>query len=270
MRLGHRGGTTFEVGFLALLGKCKYCNVGGKNGRDRCSVQKQMSPALAIIVSTAIPAMYTASKRRRSILSEKMSVDRIVCPGERIGMKRYVMAIVLLAAFCILSGCGNDECPTCPEPPIAQFSFVFSGGTAEQIESLRCALGYETHTYADTIATVILQDGDMGIRRTFDAENSPNFVAFSEMMTNGIDDTMRLTAWRLPGGLPMSVGSSESVLFMGGLTGDMNPDLAGAQITKVMMTIRMVIISVPGHDPNGNGNWTDYNITIDYFVFGVI
>ena len=190
-------------------------------------------------------------------------------------MKRYVMAIVLLAAFCILSGCGNDECPTCPEPPaadypIAQFSFVFSGGTAEQIESLRCALGYETYTYADTIATVILQNGDMGIRRTFDAENSPNFVAFSEMMTNGIDDTMRLTAWRLPGGLPMSVGSSESVLFMGGLTGDMNPDLAGAQITKVMMTIRMVIISVPGHDPNGNGNWTDYDITIDYFVFGVI
>jgi hypothetical protein len=190
-------------------------------------------------------------------------------------MKRYVMVIVLLAGFCILGGCGNDECTTCPELPvadypIARFSFAYSGGTAEQTESIRCALGYETSMFPDTIATVILRDGDVGIRRTFDAENSPNFVAFSDTMINGINDRMRLTVWRYPGGLTMSLGNFESALFMGGLTGDMNPDLAGAQITRVMMTIRTVTISVPGDDPNSDGNWTDYDFTIEYFVFGVI
>jgi hypothetical protein len=34
MREGHREGTTFKVGFLSILGKCKYCKAGGINGRD--------------------------------------------------------------------------------------------------------------------------------------------------------------------------------------------------------------------------------------------
>ena len=32
---GHREGTSFEVGFLSLLGKCKYCKAGGINRRVR-------------------------------------------------------------------------------------------------------------------------------------------------------------------------------------------------------------------------------------------
>ncbi len=31
---GHSGGTTFEVGFLSLLGKWKYYNADGINRRD--------------------------------------------------------------------------------------------------------------------------------------------------------------------------------------------------------------------------------------------
>ena len=190
-------------------------------------------------------------------------------------MRLSAKLIVLLAAFCIIGGCSDDECPSCPEPPvddypIAQFSFEFSGGAAEQVESFRCALRYDTNTSTDSIATVILRDGDTGICRTFDAENSPNFSAFSEMMTNGSDDMIQLIGWRLPSELISGFGGAESSVFMGGLTGDMNPDLAGAQITGVMMTIQAVAIDIPGYDPNGDGNWTDWEFNINYMVFGVI
>ena len=52
---GHREGTTFEVGFLALLGKCKYCNVGGINGRDnnRIRVNAKMAARTELMEGTA-------------------------------------------------------------------------------------------------------------------------------------------------------------------------------------------------------------------------
>ena len=87
------------------------------------------------------------------------------------------------------------------------------------------------------------------------------------ILTNGVDDVFahNLNSF-LAGGT--SAGRPESLFFAGSPSAQNGIDFAGSSIEKIELHVLNRMAS-PGSNPNGDGNWTDYNFDVRLDVVGV-
>jgi hypothetical protein len=111
---------------------------------------------------------------------------------------------------------------------------------------------------------IVLSDGDIRIDEITLADD-PDFAALAFRLTDGLDWFFhdRLTH---QGANVLAAFGPESVRVpRPGLPG---PDLAGWTITRVVRLVE-AHIAVPGSDPNGDGNWTSFQLRAETRFYGV-
>jgi len=87
------------------------------------------------------------------------------------------------------------------------------------------------------------------------------------VLTNGTDDWFGFSATTTFGaGASGGLGLSESMVFAGSL-GLNGVDFLGSTIDRVELMIANPL-SVPGRDPNGDGQWLDFNIDASIRIYG--
>ena len=160
------------------------------------------------------------------------------------------MRIVLIVLTCVIAcgfaiSCSDDDCLTCPPPqvqeqPLAQFARTEGyENQAGNFFSVRIKIFYTATS--DTLADLLVSEADVGSTFTFTATD-PRFADFVAMTTNGVDDRLSVSAMLDPAGGGSGSSGNESNYYQGGLTGDMDPDLAGAEITSILLHLDRLVI----------------------------
>lgn len=183
---------------------------------------------------------------------------------------RSRILILILVLSSVLIGCGDDDPAAPPEAPraLAQLHMQDGGGSAIRAGTMTVAFSMGVDTYDEaTLYEFSVSNDDQDSTVVIDAQNSPGFADVVAILTNGTDDFTR-TSQELPGGGGGSRGRQESNLILGGVTGEYEPDLAGAEITHALLHMDVVSLDVPGSDPNGDGNWTDYIFASRLVIMG--
>lgn len=98
----------------------------------------------------------------------------------------------------------------------------------------------------------------------FDA-NDPGFTTAAGLLTDGAISIFGLV-WEDPGGASFNEEYDCSA-FLGTCSG--KKDFLGDIITSILVNITAYDVDTPGHDPNGDGIWTDYHeVRATVSVFG--
>jgi hypothetical protein len=161
-------------------------------------------------------------------------------------MRTVLIVLACIIACSLTAGCSDDaSCPNCPTPevqeqPLAQFVRAESyEDQTGNFYSVRIKIYYTATN--DTLAYLLVDGTDSGTTFTFDASD-PGFADFAAMATNGIDDRLSVSAMLDPSGGGSGVMGNESNYYQGGLSGDMTPDLAGAQVTSILLHLDRLTI----------------------------
>lgn len=161
-------------------------------------------------------------------------------------MKGIIVLSLCLLALGLFCGCSED-CDPCsptpvPEQPLAQIIRESGGGSSGSWDTLRLVLLYEAQQ--DTLYDVLVTEDDDGATITVDSSNNPDFAEAVARLTNGVDEYMTIWTFVYPGMSGGGLGASESNHLDGGLTKDMYPDLAGAEVTKILIHIDYISIDI--------------------------
>lgn len=151
-------------------------------------------------------------------------------------MRGQPVLLILATIMCLLPACGEDDatCPAVAEQPLAQYVRVYSGSVGQTIGALGIDFSYAT---GDTLFHLSLDENDKEMKFTFDADRGPDFARAVAMLTNGVNDNVLLYL-RLPNGTILSGGgNTEALVWQGGYSGGYYPDLQGAGITRLDVTI---------------------------------
>lgn len=114
---------------------------------------------------------------------------------------------------------------------------------------------------------IILTLDDVGT--TFMASTDPHsdFLGFVSMLTNGVDDDLgqgsRIRAG-LGGGSSNGIAPESRWFSEFLLPGSV--DFSGHQIDEISLTLETMTFDTPGHDPNGDGVWTDYTADVTFTI----
>ena len=101
------------------------------------------------------------------------------------------------------------------------------------------------------------------------AGNDPDFTYIADLLTNGTNDFVASATFAVPGGSGFSAPWTEQrFATYPGANGVW--DFSGAQITRVVMRVDRALLEVPGSNPNGDGNWTDFNFSHTLLIYGVV
>jgi len=109
-----------------------------------------------------------------------------------------------------------------------------------------------------------IRDGDDGDTIVATDATDPHFAGFAALATDGIDQLVTLS---LATGLGSGGSTQHESSFFTGRPGP-GPDLAGYTIERVEFVIDSVRIVSPGEDPNGDGNWTEADLSGRVRVIG--
>jgi len=170
-------------------------------------------------------------------------------------MKQFLVLFACAIALGVLSSCGDDDCTPCsvppvPEQPLAEYLRDAGGGSSGGYDSVRVTCHYTATD--DTLFDIYVDESDEGYTITIDESNNPDFNEAIARLTNGTDES--ISFWvRMPTGSGGGVTSSESNFLKGGLTGDYDPDLTGAEVTKILLHMDHILI-------DNQGTVTDYEI----------
>ncbi len=184
---------------------------------------------------------------------------------ERSVMKSVITALLCLIALGLLYGCSEDcdPCSVAPTPvqPLAQIIRESAWGWPGSLDTLRLVLVYIAEQ--DTLYDILVTESDEGTTFTVDGSNNPDFAEAVARLTNGVDEQMGIyTSFYPGGGGETGMFSPESNFLDGGLTNDMYPDLAGAEITEVLIHIDYISIDVVA------GPYTNYDCDIRVVFMG--
>jgi hypothetical protein len=185
---------------------------------------------------------------------------------ERTSMRNYIIPISLVLLIVTLNACSDDS-PYRPQPrsaiQLAEMTFRNKGGTRLIFDSKKLSIYYSGDVVK--LPEIGLTGGSEGYAVVMDT-SAVGVAGFFEKMTNGIDE-MLFAKFIQPNGFGQDFGY-ESYWIDGGTTGDLRPDLQGASISKAVIHLDKVIIDSPGDDPNGDGIWTSYDITVRLEIRG--
>ena len=115
---------------------------------------------------------------------------------------------------------------------------------------------------------IIFRPSDVGMTVKMTETNDPEFNEAAAILTNGVNDSLSFQAIGYPGGGGGGYGSSEAFFFFGDQSGANGIDFMGFSITSIGIRMDALTLNIPGENPNGDGNWTDYSITYTLIVEG--
>jgi hypothetical protein len=163
-------------------------------------------------------------------------------------MKSTITALLFLIALGLLYGCSEDCDPCSVAPtqvqPLAQIIRESSSGSSGSYDTLRLILEYTAEQC--TLYEILVTESNEGSTFTIDVDgsNNPDLAEAVARLTNGVDEQMMIWTLTYPGGGGVGMGTAESRFLDGGLTNDMYPDLAGAEVTKILIHIDYISIYV--------------------------
>ncbi|MGB2987265.1 MAG: PEP-CTERM sorting domain-containing protein [Phycisphaerae bacterium] len=114
---------------------------------------------------------------------------------------------------------------------------------------------------------ILSPDDDVG--STFAASTDPysDFDGFVTLLTNGTDDTLRMgTKFRVGSGGSTGEGLASESDWLSEFLAPGAVDLSGYLIDEITLTVDKLTFDIPGSDPNGDGNWTDWNAEITFNI----
>lgn len=137
-----------------------------------------------------------------------------------------------------------------------------NGGVAQVLTGVRRVWYYGPDPFAsiNLFEGITLRPGDAG--RTFEANaaNDPHFTAFVANLSNGVNNTIGVAHVYVPGlSIPWSASVHDEQTFANYPGASGHWDFASTPITRIVMRIDRAVMVSPGSNPNGDGNWTDYN-----------
>ena len=163
-------------------------------------------------------------------------------------------------------GCSGDDKiinATVSPQALVQVSLETMAGAAIVVDSMDISFSLG----GENVFSFRVANADQGRTITVSESNNPDFSAAVIFLTDGNDDSADFGTLFPGGGGGMS-SNAESVWFKGGITGTYDPDLAGTNVTHVLIHLDVVNIQSPGSDPNGNGIWTNYDFRIRMVIMG--
>jgi len=95
------------------------------------------------------------------------------------------------------------------------------------------------------------------------------FDAVVDALTNGENDIVWLIISLQSEAQHGAVGDFESLIFFDDPDGTAQVDLQGYEIHQVDFGLDRFVLSSPGEDPNGDGIWTDYDVSMSLAVWGL-
>lgn len=154
---------------------------------------------------------------------------------------------------------------------MATYESWSGGGTAHLFDSIT---GYtylsEEFGVFDGLGTlfeeIVIYTGETRVDTLAEGDD-PDFEIYGELLTDGVD-------WWLYDGFEFQGGSAtifnlESARLDFADPDHVGVDLAEYTIESVTRTIR-VLLDSPGSDPNGDGIWTDIDISTAFEIYGTI
>ncbi len=186
-------------------------------------------------------------------------------------MGRSWLRLLVIVGACAgvlgVAGCGDDGNPLEPsvdETPLATGRFAFGVGCrVEGSPSVALRLGYSFDGQTGTLRTFDLLDLESGDEVRIDPTDRAEFADFVAMLTDGDDDILyaRMEVTADAGGAIFVTTRPESVYWTERTDGGTGPDLAGANVRRIVVTFESVSIASPGSDPNGDGLWLEAGVT---------
>jgi hypothetical protein len=178
-------------------------------------------------------------------------------------MRTSLLFVACIFALSVLVGCSDDDCAPCnpcdSEQPLGQMDIGMGGGTNGTVgTTLR--ISFVTSS-GDTLFDMEVTAADDGTVRMVDADVYPNFAAAADRLSDGVNDLWYIYVAYVPGGSAGGGGNYETDWLDGGFTGTYDPDLQGAQITKIYLYLDSVEISQ-------TVSYTDWDLEARVVVFG--
>jgi hypothetical protein len=177
-------------------------------------------------------------------------------------MRTFLFVIACIAALALVGGCGDDECDPCApvvqEQPLALLDAGMGGGGSYGTDTLWV---FFVSSNNDTLFSLLVTENDDGTSVTIDAGLYPELENAAATFTDGVDDSWTFWVRLYPGGGGGGTGTYESRWIEGGLTGEYDPDLHGAEVTGVIVRLDDVIV-------DNQGGWTDYSVQARIIIMG--
>src|SRR6267142_3555401 len=157
----------------------------------------------------------------------------------------------------------------------AHFSLT-NGFRATTEHSLQLAFGYVGFVptnMASIFTQFTFHTNDVGSVFSINQSSDPGFIGFLSRATNGIAENVSysFTIGSVTGLHAIySGGSSETSFFTSFPYGRNGFDLIGFQVQRIDLTLNSLVFNSPGSNPNGDGNWTDFNINGTLSFIGIV
>jgi len=174
---------------------------------------------------------------------------------------------MVLAGF---GGCSNDEQvlgldPEIEEGPqaLAKFqSFAGGGSVCSPTDFVHFQFGYRTESEAVYFGGNIRNE-DEGQTIELNEDSTQKFISFFSMINNGEDDLIyREFSWGSSSGGSSGGGNLESEVLIDRVIPSEAPDLNETPAIRAEIHFERVSIECPGRDPNGDGNWLDFHVSV--------
>lgn len=187
---------------------------------------------------------------------------------------RFLTALVLIMIITAgLFGCGtapgDGTDPFSSSVLLASSAATFGGGSAIVMTGVVFTLSIGFMPGGPGVFdSLVLTPDDTGSSYIIVSSDDEDFITVTETLTNGVDENITFSYTGYPDGGGGSGGTTESGLFLGGVSGECLPDFTGFEIDYFKLTVNNLTLDVPGTDPNANGIWTDFSIDLQIGVYG--
>ena len=194
--------------------------------------------------------------------------------GVSVNSARCFIALILIILIPIsffscsmLPGDGTD--PFSSSVLLASSALTVGGGSAIVMTGVVFTLSIGSMPGGPGVFdNLVLTPDQTGSSYTIVSSDDEDFFTVTETLTNGVDEYITFSFTGSPPGGGGAVSTTESGFFLGGVTGEYQPDFTGFEIDYFKLTINALTLDVPGSNPNGDGIWTGFSIDFQVEVYG--
>jgi hypothetical protein len=151
---------------------------------------------------------------------------------------------------------------TCPVRAglLETLSARIEGGSIGKLTTIPVSVSYgEFYVNSYLFFNLPVSINDIGKPFIASSKTSQGFGLFTKALTNGVNEYMTIQM----AGSGLGVDDNYWLKAKGDV-------LKGYQIDHYSLTFNSLTIRIPGSDPAGNGNWTDYSGDFTFNVYGTV
>lgn len=183
-----------------------------------------------------------------------------------------LLSILLLALLLPACGGGGGGAATPDSILLLAGHYDYNGGRSVVVNDMRFELGHADPMTGVEYYRLFVQDprwttADVGQTRTYETNATPELGMFAQHVADGLDGRLAFRSF-LNGAESGGRHISENIVWAGGFDGTLVPDAAGYLVTRLEVELTRAVLNTPGSDPNGDGNYTEYQLTWELRVYG--